>query len=250
MVFILCENDESNNTPATREFARDKMPFGTTAFTLRYYPSLLQKCPMAYAPFLANEFMMTTDSSERRCMLYLALSWRFKGFVGVPQPGSGTFFVIAYFEHLLAAFGATGEQIKCSTHPDAILSALCIDDDHVVDPDVYKECAPFLGDAPAAVPRHVLLYGLCLDRLVPWALRNRIAATTRLARKSDLKKTLPRLGDRFVATNEYKKSQFNIACASRVLGALQVLEDSNTVNADTTDINVDTSIPLYKYEST
>lgn len=229
--FNNCKESYDPPDDRTKVVARNTIPFGPLEFALKYYPSFAFFCVSAYAPIVAYEFMQTDTSvaglEMRRNLILLGLWWRYDNVVGVPYLFSPNFFVIQHFPRILSSFGKTGESIRDCENDMALVSLLCIDAPHRVDPSVRQKCAPFLIDAPDEVPDHVLMYVLCLNETVPWELRNEILMTTELVDKPS--KLVPRM--RLERENEIKSqnsTQFQYATASRLLGAFQFFEQTTS----------------------
>lgn len=228
-----CKESYDRPNEITKCVARNTIPFGSLDFALRYYPSFGHFVVPSYAIVAAYDFMHAPPTFEglelKRNLIILGLRWRYGIVHGIPSILSPTFFVIEHFDRMIASLGKTGESIRDCNVPYALVSFLCIDAPHTVDPEVVKKCESYLKDSPKNVPIHVLLYSLCLNATIPWEVRNEIIMTTLLTEKPamiDKKMRMERDNDIMPQIS----SNFPYATGSRVLGVFQFLEQTQFPN--------------------
>lgn len=231
MELQLCTPEEQSESWETVRYATRLVYYADARFALNFYPSLLESCQLAYAPIVTCLFMKSNDVTYRRNLLHLALSWRYAAFEGFPTVSSSSIFVVQYYEKMLSSVAPLGSQIKHAMDENVLVNMLCLDAEHTVDEKVYAECqAYFNEETPLYMPKHILMYALCLTTKVPWKLRNLIVRTTKLVHPP-VTRVIPEAEFRKNADFDHEKfepdSQFKLAETSRVLGSLQFLENSS-----------------------
>jgi hypothetical protein len=238
--------DEPNEY--TKYVARSIIPFGSLQFALQYYPSITFNKTKPYAPTLAYEFMHSTDAQQNRDFIHLALWWRYKNVPGIPFLHSPTFFVIQHFALMLSSLGKTGEHIRDCNKPYALVSFICIDAPHTINPVVYDKCKSYFRNVNVDdIPKHVLMYALCLNQGIPWELRNEIMMTTSLTENPEEISYGPK-SEFENKTQPEISSQFLYATASRVLGAFQYLERSSTPSPSNASLDCNYT-PIQRYHT-